>query len=151
MLQSIGVFIFGKDVLSKIQVKGIGEKTAERLKLLLKKDILYLTTDEILYEEETTSIAFDHSLILAYAINTLKDKVKNTDIVFNLMPSEFTIGELKQVYEIILGKKLINSAFRRVISKKIEEIDEERPLLTKQEIEEVEIQIKYEGYINKSN
>lgn len=29
----------------------------------------------------------------------------------------------------------------------LEEIDEERPILTKQEIEEVEIQIKYEGYI----
>ena len=27
--------------------------------------------------------------------------------------------------EIILGKKLINSAFRRVIAKKVEEIDEE--------------------------
>jgi len=30
----------------------------------------------------------------------------------------------------------------------LEEIDEDRPVLTKQEIEEVEIQIKYEGYIN---
>jgi len=29
----------------------------------------------------------------------------------------------------------------------LEEIDEDRPVLTKQEIEEVEIQIKYEGYI----
>ena len=29
----------------------------------------------------------------------------------------------------------------------LEEIDEDRPILTKQEIEEVEIQIKYEGYI----
>ena len=40
------------------------------------------------------------------------------------MPEKFTIGELKQVYEIILGKELINSAFRRVISKKVEEVDE---------------------------
>ena len=31
--------------------------------------------------------------------------------------------------------------------KGLEEIDEDRPFLTKQEIEEVEIQIKYEGYI----
>ena len=39
------------------------------------------------------------------------------------MPKKFTIGELKQVYEIILGKKLINSAFRRVIAKKIVNVD----------------------------
>ena len=50
---------------------------------------------------------------------TLRDKVNNTDIVFNLMPKYFTIGELKQVYELLLGKKLINSAFRRVIANRI--------------------------------
>lgn len=39
------------------------------------------------------------------------------------MPEEFTIGELKQVYELILGKKLINSAFRRVIADKVTATD----------------------------
>ena len=39
------------------------------------------------------------------------------------MPSEFTIGELKQVYELILGRKLINSAFRRVIKDKVVSTD----------------------------
>lgn len=66
------------------------------------------------------NIAFDHGLMINKGINNLRDKANNTDIIFNLMSEEFTIGELKQVYEIILGKKLINSAFRRVIAKKIE-------------------------------
>lgn len=65
-------------------------------------------------------LAFDHSDLLINGIMELRNKVNNTDIVFNLMPSLFTIGELKQVYELILNKKLINSAFRRVIANKIE-------------------------------
>ena len=34
-------------------------------------------------------------------INDLRNKANNTDIIFNMMPDKFTIGELKQVYEII--------------------------------------------------
>ena len=49
----------------------------------------------------------------------LRNKVNHSDIVFNLMPSLFTIGELKQVYEILLSKKIINSAFRRTIKEKV--------------------------------
>ena len=35
------------------------------------------------------------------------------------MPQEFTIGELKQVYELLLNKTLVNSAFRRTIADKV--------------------------------
>jgi hypothetical protein len=55
----------------------------------------------------------------------LRNKVNHTDIVFHLMPNLFTIGELKQVYELLLGKKLINSAFRRKIAEKVEFTEEE--------------------------
>ena len=37
------------------------------------------------------------------------------------MPKEFTIGQLKQVYSLLLGKELVNSAFRRVIASKVVE------------------------------
>jgi hypothetical protein len=39
--------------------------------------------------------------------------------VFDMMPREFTLGELQQVYEIILGRKLIPAAFRRTIANKV--------------------------------
>jgi len=46
------------------------------------------------------------------------------------------------------GTKLAELLKRTELTYKgLEEIDEDRPILTKQEIEEVEIQIKYEGYI----
>ena len=47
----------------------------------------------------------------------------NIDIVFNMMPKYFTLGELQQVYEIILGKKLLDPAFRRIIADKVVKTD----------------------------
>ena len=40
-----------------------------------------------------------------------------------MMPRYFTLGELQQVYEIILGKKLLDPAFRRMISNKVRKTD----------------------------
>ena len=72
------------------------------------------------YKVTTESkLAFDHDKVIIEGIMRLRDKVSSTGIVFNLMPELFTVGELKQVYEIILNKKLINSAFRRTMADKI--------------------------------
>ena len=35
------------------------------------------------------------------------------------MPEYFTLSELQQVYEVILGKKLLDAAFRRIIADKV--------------------------------
>ena len=35
------------------------------------------------------------------------------------MPEYFTLKELQQVYEVILGKKLLDPAFRRIIKDKV--------------------------------
>ena len=40
-----------------------------------------------------------------------------------MMPKYFTLGELQQVYEVILGKKLLDPAFRRIIAGKVEKTD----------------------------
>ena len=37
-----------------------------------------------------------------------------------MMPEYFTLGELQQVYEVILNKKLLDPAFRRIIADKVE-------------------------------
>ena len=66
-------------------------------------------------------MAFDHGNIVGEAIKRLRGKINYTDIVFNMMPEEFTISELQQVYEKILGEKLLAPAFRRTISDKLED------------------------------
>ena len=53
----------------------------------------------------------------------LRNKLEYTDIVFNMMPELFTLGELQKVYEIILGKKLLDPAFRRIIADKVEKTE----------------------------
>lgn len=56
----------------------------------------------------------------------MKKKIEYTDIVFNMIPELFTLGELQQVYEVILGKKLLDQAFRRIIDDKVEKTDKMR-------------------------
>lgn len=69
------------------------------------------------------NLAFDNAEVIATGIDRLKNKIEYTDIVFNMMPKYFTLGELQQVYEVILGKKLLDPAFRRIIKSKVEKTD----------------------------
>ena len=69
------------------------------------------------------TIAFDHATIILMGLLRLRNKINYTDIVFNLMPEYFTLTELQTIYELILGKKLLAPAFRRVIADKVEKTD----------------------------
>lgn len=71
-------------------------------------------------EIKSPDLAFDHALILTAGILRLKNKIEYTDLVFHMMPTEFTLTELQKVYEAILGKKLLAPAFRRIIADKVE-------------------------------
>ena len=96
----------------------------EILTFKVKKVLKELTTDRYKFEViENDSIAFDHPLVIVSGIERLKNKIEYTDIVFNMMPEYFTLGELQQVYELILNKKLLDPAFRRIISSKVVKTD----------------------------
>lgn len=73
---------------------------------------------------EVDGIAFDHAKMIGYGIERLQNKIDYTDIVFNLMPELFTLSELQQVYEVILGKELLSAAFRRKIADKVIETNQ---------------------------
>lgn len=96
----------------------------ETINFKIKKILKDKTTDRYKYEViENDKLAFDHPLVIVSGISRLKNKLEYTDIVFNMMPEYFTLGELQQVYEVILGKKLLDPAFRRIIAKKTEKTD----------------------------
>ncbi|OIP78462.1 MAG: hypothetical protein AUK17_02160 [Parcubacteria group bacterium CG2_30_44_18] len=59
------------------------------------------------------SLAFDHGEIVEFAIGELKKKLMNSNIVLNLLPKKFTLPELHNVYEIILGKMIDRRNCRR--------------------------------------
>jgi 8-oxo-dGTP diphosphatase len=69
-------------------------------------------------------LAFDHKDIIKYAIQRLQGKAEYTDILFNLMPREFTISDCQQVYEMILDKPLDN--FKRRINKYLRPLNKMR-------------------------
>ena len=96
----------------------------DTIKFSIKKVLRELTTDRYTFKvKENKSLAFDHPLVIVAGMERLRNKVGYTDIVFNMMPEYFTLGELQQVYEVILGKKLLDPAFRRIIADKVEKTE----------------------------
>ena len=96
----------------------------ESLNIKYKKVLKEYTTDKYEYKIiKNDSIAFDHPDVIIYGLERLKNKIEYTDIVFNMMPEYFTLGELQQVYEVILNKKLLDPAFRRIIANKVIKTD----------------------------
>jgi 8-oxo-dGTP diphosphatase len=61
-------------------------------------------------------LAFDHPKILAYAVERLRNKLEYTTVGFQLLPEKFSLSELQEVYEAILGKKLDKRNFRRKLA-----------------------------------
>jgi 8-oxo-dGTP diphosphatase len=53
---------------------------------------------------EIPKLAFDHDQILNYGWNRLKNKLQYSPIVFEVLPLEFTLNEVYQLYCTILGE-----------------------------------------------
>jgi 8-oxo-dGTP diphosphatase len=66
---------------------------------------------------ELPELAFDHSEILDIAIKRLDSKVRYQPIGFELLPDKFTLSELQNLYETILGRALNRRNFRSKILK----------------------------------
>jgi 8-oxo-dGTP diphosphatase len=60
-------------------------------------------------------LAYDHNAIAAYALHRLQAKLGYTNIVYSLLPQEFTLGELQAIYEVILNTPLDRRNFRRKV------------------------------------
>ena len=58
-------------------------------------------------------LAFDHQEILVAARERLAAKLSYSTIAFQLLPREFTLGDLQEVYETILGKPQDKRNFRK--------------------------------------
>ena len=99
----------------------------EVIEFTINKKLREKTTDRYdLISNDNKNIAFDHDLVIVRGIERIRNKLNYTDIVFNMMPEYFTLGELQKVYETILGKKLIEAPFRRVIASKVEKTNKMR-------------------------
>ena len=90
----------------------------------IKKTLKEKTTDRYSFNTlENKYLGFDHDVVILSALERIRNKINYTDIVFNMMGEYFTLGDLQQVYEVILGKKLLDPAFRRIIADKVVKTD----------------------------
>jgi 8-oxo-dGTP diphosphatase len=64
---------------------------------------------------QNLQLAFDHNEILRTALNRIQGKLEYAAIGTSLLPERFTLRELQDVHETILGKPLNKDAFRRKI------------------------------------
>lgn len=67
---------------------------------------------------EIRNLAFDHKEILDGCLSMLRQEIEDHPIIFNLLPEKFSLRELQELYEAILGVKLDRRNFRKKISLK---------------------------------
>jgi 8-oxo-dGTP diphosphatase len=60
-----------------------------------------------------SGLAFDHSEILTKGVERLRNKITYSPVAFDLLPAEFTMPQLQDLYEIVLGRQIDNGNFRR--------------------------------------
>jgi 8-oxo-dGTP diphosphatase len=65
--------------------------------------------------KEMPKLAFDHQNIFNKALEKIKRRIKHLPIAFELLPEKFTLTQVQNVYELILGKKLDKRNFRKKI------------------------------------
>lgn len=58
-------------------------------------------------------LAYDHAAMARCALDRLRAKVEYTNIVYGLLPRTFTLSELQEIYEIIVGHRLDRRNFRK--------------------------------------
>lgn len=100
----------------------------------IKSHRLQLTANELHWHNvhEIDKLAFDHKLILTTCVQRLREKVLEHPIVFNLLPDKFSLRELQDLYEAILGVGLDRRNFRKRITLKnwlvdLNEMEEDVP------------------------
>lgn len=61
------------------------------------------------------ALAFDHTQIIDYALWRLRNKVGYSRVAHGFLPPTFTLADLREAYEAILGKRLDPANFRRQV------------------------------------
>ncbi len=66
---------------------------------------------------ELPQLVFDHNIIINKALKTLRKELRTEPIGFELLPKKFTLRQLQNLYEVIMGINLDNRNFRKRVGK----------------------------------
>lgn len=73
-----------------------------------------LAQDSAFFEiGKVPELAFDHAEILEMALSRIRGKLEYVPIGFELLPERFSLRQLQEVHETILGRRLNKDSFRR--------------------------------------
>ena len=93
-----------------------------------KSSKLQITHNDVAWHNvaDIRRLAFDHKIILETCLQQLQETVMEQPIVFNLLPEKFSLRELQDLYEAILGVSLDRRNFRKRITAKgwLEDLNE---------------------------
>ncbi len=86
----------------------------------IKHHKLQLSHNELHWHsvKDVKKLAFDHKIILDTCLQRLREQVMEQPIVFNLLPERFSLRQLQELYEAILGVDLDRRNFRKRIALK---------------------------------
>ncbi|WKZ81957.1 MAG: hypothetical protein QY307_07640 [Acidimicrobiia bacterium] len=90
------------------------ERALERYELLFEVGVLPEAGGEGL---AGLPMGLDHRRVLAQALGRLRGKLQYRPVVFELMPSEFTLSALQRVVEAVVGRRLHTGNFRRLLER----------------------------------
>ncbi len=71
-----------------------------------EKEGSHLQTPTLFPVSQLPKLAFDHDKIIKYARKRLESKLEYTNVIYSLLPKQFTLSELKKTYEEILDSEL---------------------------------------------
>ena len=63
--------------------------------------------------KDIKNLAFDHKIIFDSCLDRLKKKIQEEPIIFNLLENKFSLRDLQNLYETILGVSLDRRNFRK--------------------------------------
>ena len=69
--------------------------------------------EPVVNDEVRMPLAFDHAGLISKAAERLRNKVSYTSVAAHLLPREFTLAELQQVHEILLGSTVTMASITR--------------------------------------
>lgn len=118
--------VVGKKTTYRLILTNSDDEEQIRLQAVIRQEKCFLqfhvNTDYQIETEE--GFAFDHAKLITYALLHLRKQAENDGrIVFDLMPEYFTLTELQNACEIILGKELLAANFRRKMADYVVETD----------------------------
>ncbi|MEO8907353.1 MAG: NUDIX domain-containing protein, partial [Microbacteriaceae bacterium] len=97
----------GDRVVSIVYWALVGSDEARRA--LVGQNVRWFPADEL------PALAFDHNTIVEYALWRLRNKMEYSRIAHTLLGDTFTLAQLREVHEAVLGRRLDPANFRRAI------------------------------------